>query len=338
MNRPRTILLPVLALLLAACAAERSVYLSTSFREPADEGLRYIYSRDGYRFEELGGIWLAPEVGTQRLMRDPSVAEGPDGTFHLVWTSSWRDDCGIGYARSRDLVHWTGQRHIGLMDPCGGATLNVWAPELFYDGERGEFVIVWASAVEGRFDSTQRLYSATTRDFEHFSTPELFYDPGYNSIDGAVLQRGPGDCVLAVKDNRKPGHSNIHAAFGPTPRGPWSRPTEPFTPEWAEGPTWARVGDDYVIYFDLYRQYRFGAVKTRDFKTFTDITEQIRIPRGHKHGTILMITPRRLRTLLRAARRHAPPTPEPPATPEPRPHGPQPSDLRPTTAQTDAPQ
>lgn len=307
MNRSATILISALTLLLAACATQRSIYLSTSFREPADEGLRYICSRDGYRFEPIGGVWLKPEVGTQRVMRDPSVAEGPDGTFHLVWTSSWHDDYGIGYAQSRDLIHWTGQRHIELMREYDTATRNVWAPELFYDRERREFVIVWASAIEGRFDSTQRLYCATTRDFRRFSSPELFYDPGYNSIDGAVLQRGEGDYVLAVKDNRKPGHSNIHVAFGPTPRGPWSRESEPLTPEWAEGPTWARVGEEWLIFFDLYRQYRFGAVKTRDFKTFTDVTGEIRIPRGHKHGTILMITPRRLRALQKAARRHAPP-------------------------------
>lgn len=292
-------------LLLAGCGEQRTIYLSTSFHEPADEGLRYIYSRDGYHWEEIPGIWLAPEVGTQKVMRDPSIVEGPDGTYHLVWTSSWRDDYGIGYASSKDLIHWSPERHIVLMERYDSLTHNVWAPELFYDAEQGEYVIAWSSAIPGRFDGTQRQYYTTTSDFEHFADPQLFYDPGYNSIDGAVLRRGKGDYVLAVKDNRKPGYSHIHVAFGPTPAGPWSNESEPFTPEWSEGPTWAKVGDDYLIYFDLYRQYRYGAVKTRDFRTFTDITEEISVPKGHKHGTIFMITPSRLNQLLEAAEKQA---------------------------------
>lgn len=37
-------------------------------------------------------------------MRDPSICQGPDGIYHLVWTSSWTDRI-IGYASSRDLIH-----------------------------------------------------------------------------------------------------------------------------------------------------------------------------------------------------------------------------------------
>jgi hypothetical protein len=39
-------------------------------------------------------------VGAYRIMRDPCLAEGPDGTFHMVWTSGWTADKGktIAYA------------------------------------------------------------------------------------------------------------------------------------------------------------------------------------------------------------------------------------------------
>ncbi|MDR0891194.1 MAG: arabinosidase, partial [Mediterranea sp.] len=56
--------------------------------------------------------------------------------------------------------------------------------------------------------------------------------------------------------------------------------------EYTEGPTVAKVGDDYLIYFDAYRQKIYGAMRTRDFKTFTDVTHEISVPKGHKHGTI----------------------------------------------------
>lgn len=39
-------------------------------------------------------------------MRDPCIIAGPDGVFHLVWTISWNEK-GIGYAHSKDLIHWT---------------------------------------------------------------------------------------------------------------------------------------------------------------------------------------------------------------------------------------
>ena len=36
-------------------------------------------------------------------MRDLSICLAPDGTFHMVWTTSWHDDI-IGYASSPDLI------------------------------------------------------------------------------------------------------------------------------------------------------------------------------------------------------------------------------------------
>jgi beta-xylosidase len=82
--------------------------------------------------ERLNKVLLAPKVGKQKVMRDPSIAQGPDGTFHLVWTSSWKGDLGFGYASSKDLIHWSEQQFIPVManEP---STVNVWAPEIMYD-------------------------------------------------------------------------------------------------------------------------------------------------------------------------------------------------------------
>jgi hypothetical protein len=101
MRRFLTALAMVLTTLTAA-ASEGKVFISTSFHEPATDGLRFIYSRDGWQWQAIDGIWLRPEVGKQRVMRDPSMIRTPDGTFHLVWTSSWRGDRGFGYASSKD--------------------------------------------------------------------------------------------------------------------------------------------------------------------------------------------------------------------------------------------
>ena len=36
-----------------------------------------------------------------------------------------------------------------------------------------------------------------------------FYDPGFNSIDGFIVKRDKNDYVLIIKDNRKPGYSDL---------------------------------------------------------------------------------------------------------------------------------
>ena len=110
MKKKTTITL--LLLLLTMMAGAKDIFVSTSFHEPATEGLRFIYSHDGIRWDSIQGVFLRPQVGHQKVMRDPSIVRSPDGTFHLVWTSSWRGDRGFGYASSRDLIHWSEQRKI----------------------------------------------------------------------------------------------------------------------------------------------------------------------------------------------------------------------------------
>ena len=83
-------------------------------------------------------------------MRDPSLLRGPDGVYHLVWTTGWRKDQGFGYAQSKDLVHWSPQQFIPVMEH-EPTTVNVWAPELFYDEPNEQFIIIWASTIPGRF-------------------------------------------------------------------------------------------------------------------------------------------------------------------------------------------
>ena len=113
MNQKNVVLHCLIGLFLTVVGVQaKDVYVSTSFHEPATEGLRFIYSYDGLRWDSIQGVFLRPEVGTQKVMRDPSVVLGPDGTFHLVWTSSWRGDRGFGYSSSKDLIHWTKQRFI----------------------------------------------------------------------------------------------------------------------------------------------------------------------------------------------------------------------------------
>ena len=302
----KRIIIVILSLvLLTSCS--RQAYLFSSFREPATAGLRLAFSYDGYNWKDLDTTFLSPVIDDS-VMRDPSIAKGPDGIYHLVFTSAWKGSKSFGYSSSKDLVHWSGQRRIEVMqnEPT---TVNVWAPELFYDDETHSFIIIWASTIPFRFpkgeeaeDNNHRMYYTTTKDFTAFTETKLFLDPGFSVIDCEILKRSKNDYVLILKDNTRP-NRNIKVAFANNPLGPYSKASEAFTPNFSEGPTVAKVRSDYLIYFDQYREKIFGAVKTKDFKTFSDITKEVSLPQGHKHGTIFPVSRRDVKNLLQTVGR-----------------------------------
>ena len=302
----KSLLYLICLLVFGACQSGRQVYLFTSFHEPAQEGLRLLYSQDGYRWHDLDHVFLKPEAGPSKLMRDPSMVQGPDGTYHLVWTTGWRGDQGFGYASSKDLIHWSPQQFIPVMqhEP---STVNVWAPELFYDAADKRFVIIWASTIPGRFprgiedeNNNHRMYYTTTQDFKTFSRAQLFLDPGFSVIDAVIVRQQPGKYALVLKDNTRP-NRNLKMAYGPSALGPFTGVTAPFTGNFIEGPTVVKIKKDWLIYFDVYEKKIYGAMKTRDFRNFTDITNQVQVPAGHKHGTIVKASRQTLKKLQQEA-------------------------------------
>jgi hypothetical protein len=285
-------------------ADTNTVYLFSTFKEPEQDGLRFAFSFDGYHWTNVPGVFLKARVGKDRILRDPSVCRGPDGTFHCVWTCAWKGDLGFGYAHSQDLVHWSGQQWIPAMTNEPTA-VNVWAPELFYDHAGKRFIICWASTIPGRFpdqleppDNNHRMYCTTTRDFKTFAPTKLFYDPGFSVIDCQILRDG-GRCVLLLKDNTRP-QRNLRVAFGETPLGPWHDLSPNLTAPFTEGPSGLKVGADWLIYYESYQAKHYTAMKTQDFKTFTDVTGEMTFPAGLKHGTAFKVTRKDLDCLFKA--------------------------------------
>jgi hypothetical protein len=290
--------------LATGCASPGKAYLFTSFHEPANEGLRMLYSKDGYKWNDLDTVLLHPETGRQKVMRDPSMVQGPDGLFHLVWTSSWQGDKGFGYSSSKDLIHWSTQQFIPVMEK-EPATVNVWAPELFYDDEKRQFLIIWASCIPARFErgieadsNNHRMYITTTADFKTFTPARLFFDPGFSVIDAVIVKRASKDYVLVLKDNTRP-NRNMKVAFAEHAEGPYKNVSASFTSSFTEGPSVVKVKDNWLVYFDAYQQKTYDAVSTKDFISFTGISRQIHIPSGHKHGTIVPVSRKVLKQLLK---------------------------------------
>jgi len=262
-------------------------------------GMRLAISDDGWRYRAVrgGAPILAPMVGENRLMRDPSIARDPrTGLFHMVWTTGWTGIT-IGHASSPDLIHWSAQQAVPVMAAFPD-TGNTWAPELAWDVREGQFLIVWASTVgKGPKVRDHRLYATTTRDFRRFAPTTLFYDPGYSVIDATFVAWRAGT-MMFVKDEREPPSGKvIHSAdvtLSPPRIGPLS---PPITPAWSEGPTAIVVDGEILLFFDRYTEKRFGAVASRDGRTWRDVSDQIAMPAGANHGTIIPIDDARLAAL-----------------------------------------
>jgi hypothetical protein len=300
----------------ARAAAPATAYLLTYFTKNGEDGLHLVWSADGYKWEKLndGKSYLAPTVGRSKLMRDPCVVRGPDGTFHMVWTSGWTEN-DIGYASTKDFITWSEEKEIPVMayEPT---VRNSWAPEIHYDAKRGEFIIFWASTIPGKFTETagtsetaynHRMYFTTTKDFATFAPTKLFYDPGFSVIDATFLHAN-GRHYLIVKDETvNPPKKHLRLAESDDLQGPFTALSAPFTPAalWVEGPTAAKVGDDYLVYFDAYTAKHYGALRSRDLKTWEDVTAKMSFPDEGtpvrmRHGTVIAV-PAEIVAKLRSA-------------------------------------
>lgn len=291
----------------SSVATASSAYLFSYFIENGEDGLHLAWSTDGYRWTELNGgsSFLRPLVGESRLMRDPFLYHGPDGLFHLVWTTSWRGRT-IGHASSRDLQHWSEQRALPVMahEP---AVMNCWAPEVVFDAAAGHYVIFWSSSIPGRFPETDafgddghnhRIYATATSDWETFAPVRLFFDGGFNVIDATVAQDGERFRLIVKDETKTPVRKHLRCATGLSPRGPFMEVSEPFSRDWVEGPSALHLGDHWLIYFDEYTRGCYGAVRTADFNRFEDVSGQLLFPPGVRHGNALRVPIEVIQNLL----------------------------------------
>lgn len=62
----------------------------------------------------------------------------------------------------------------------------------------------------------------------------------------------------------------------------------------------ALCGDALYIYFDKYRNHRYGAVVSYDHgQTWEDISDRVTFPEGIRHGTAFKVSKKVLKQLLR---------------------------------------
>lgn len=291
-----------------ATGAEETVYCFAYFQggwpTGGSSGVYLSYSHDGLEFLPLNDgepIFLPPKVGehewadhpTNDLLRenktrDPSIAYGPDGLFHIVWTTGIETKS-IGHATSPDLVKWSTPQRIELWSASDDVS-HTWAPEIFYDTAKEHYLVVWASN-PGRGDL--RLFYFTTVDFQSISRKQILYYNGDTVIDGAIAWDETGnEYIMAIKDERN-GRKNIWLAHSAASSGPWECGDRPIIGKGAavdrqlrvEGPSLIKVGRLWHLYYDRYDRGQLSVATSGDLTNWTLRIEDAALPRG-RHGTV----------------------------------------------------
>jgi Glycosyl hydrolases family 43 len=300
MKRIKLLLLTISLLVTTILQAQQNaVYMFAYFNNNGKDGLHLAYSNDGYKWTALNNdsSVLKPMVAKDKLMRDPCIIKGEDGLFHMVWTVSWNDK-GIGYASSKDLVNWSEQQFVPVMAHEDSAR-NCWAPEITYDKKKKQYMIYWATTIAGKYKMdtivesgyNHRMYYVTTKDFKTFSKTKLLYDKGFNVIDATIIPEGKKYIMFLKDETRIPPQKNIKIATSKNLTKGFSVPSAPVTGNyWAEGPTVVKIGNTWIVYFDKYRDHKYGAIQSADLKTWTDVSDKISLPKGIRHGSIFKIT------------------------------------------------
>lgn len=299
----------VLILMCLSCndSETKDVFMFSYFKNNGEDGLHLAYSMDGLKWKALNNdqSFLEPELSKDKLMRDPCIILGPDGKYHMVWTVSWNEK-GIGYANSEDLITWSQQKFIPVMQH-EKETRNSWAPELFYDDIENQYLIFWASTVSDSFTNTSeqtedgynhRMYYTTTKDFENFSETKLFVEPGFNVID-ATIAKNENEYFMIIKDETllPEAKKSLHILFSGNLYD-WNVPfSDAISWSWVEGPAVTKLGDDWLVYFDQYRKGKFGALKSNDLENWEDISNAISFPDGVRHGTVFKVSKKELSSL-----------------------------------------
>ena len=298
-----------------------SCYLFVHFREktsPEGEQVYFGLSRDGFHWDALNGgqpvLWAY--YGDHGVRDMTIVRDRATGRFHIFATDlslaygmrgkyehSWRKVATLGSKAlahwwSDDLTHWSEQELVTLGDEDFGC---LWAPDIIFDPEHGDYVLHWSSPHASVDFQRQGIYYSRTKDFVHFSRPELLYRPeSCGCIDSAMYEED-GKFYLFVKNDKDPARVIELASSHVT--GPFTR-VEAFDEAMSvvqeglyEAPTAVRLDDGrWCLFIDYYGVKGAGqgyvpfVAPSLSSGQFVRSDASFSFPYGFKHGTILTIT------------------------------------------------
>ena len=295
--------------------------------------LRFAVSEDAINWHALNGnkpVVSADTTSNTGGIRDPHILRGAknDG-YYIVATdmytikNGWGFNPGIVLMHSKNLTDWssTAIDFTKTYPEKFGNVQWVWAPQTVYDTNVGKYLIYFTVKFKGVKDpdasdpkrSTLDYYCAyANADFTGLEgEPQLMYSATYGAIDGDIIIDKEGMYHFFykgnVKDEKGKEYKNgIKQAVSSSLYGPWYE-EEGFIDAYAdskisvEGSGVFRLnpkdGDGWVLMYDLYSNGRYEFQRSSDLYHFTPRPESFTKDFYPRHGTVLPITKKELKTL-----------------------------------------
>ena len=296
-------------------------YLFVHFREkktPDGEQVYFGLSRDGFHWEEVndGKPVLWSDLGEKGVRdctiircdldgkyrifaTDLSLAYNFEQKYHSHWPTVARNGskC-LSMWESADLVNWSAQRLIPLGDENFGC---LWAPDVFYDPELGDYVLHWSSSHSRNDYGDMGIWFSRTRDFQSFTQPKLLYQKEDAGVIDSAIYLENGKYFMFLKSDRNPERNILLKADHA--EGPYQR-VEAFGRSMLaieagmyEGATACRVEDGrWCLFLDYYgvpgegQGYVPFLANSLESGEFIRSDRDFSFPYGYKHGTVIPIT------------------------------------------------
>ena len=298
--------------------ADQKKYLFVHFREmtsPDGEQVYFALSEDGFHWESLNDgkpvlwayygdygvrdmtIFRDPKTGICHIFAtDLSLSYGMRGKYNHSWDNiREKGSKALAHWQSEDLIHWGEEELLRVADDRFGC---VWAPDVIYDKENNEYVLHWSSPFKGK--AHMGIYCSRTKDFRHFSEPELLYEMREGPVIDSAMYEEDGRYYLFVKGEENP--RRIMLLEGEHVHGPFRRIIRfdeamlQIEEGKYEAPTAIRLEDGrWCLFLDYYGVAGAGqgyvpfiapSLKSGGFVRSDDA---FYFPYGFKHGTILEI-------------------------------------------------
>lgn len=296
-------------------------YLFVHFRErktPDGEQVYFGLSRDGFNWEMVNDghpvLWShqgekgvrdctiirCEEDGKYRIFAtDLSLAYNFRNKYHFDWpTVSHNGSKYLTMWESEDLVNWSEQRLLPLGDEDFGC---LWAPDVFYDPEKEDYVLHWSSSHASNGFGNMGIWFSRTRDFKSFGVPKLLYQKDDAGVIDSAIYTENGKYFLFLKSDHNP--ERIILLQADHAEGPYIRNEEFDRSMLAieaglyEGPTAVRLEDGrWCLFLDYYgvpgagQGYVPFVADTLASGRFARSDMQFSFPYGYKHGTVIPIT------------------------------------------------
>jgi len=296
-------------------------YLFTHFKEkttPDGEQVYFSVSRDGLNWEEVnGGNPILTSSLSEKGCRDIEIVRLHTGGFVILTTDlsialradengyvDWKKVNSTGSKclcmwKTDDLINFSEQKliHFGRDDfGC------LWAPEVFFDEEKEEYLIHWGSTVKEDNFTHMSIYCSKTKDFETFSAPELYFTKSNEILDSHIVKIGD-TYHLFYKNSESPA-MNMHATsknlYGPFEHDKAFEEymeKEIYRPGSYEAPTSFILPDGrWCLMLDFFgcEKEQMGYVpfisKKPGVAVFERLPELVNFPYGFKHGRVIGIT------------------------------------------------